>query len=368
MRLFWAVLGCSLSCTGASACTGDLNDDHLINQQDLGILLADYGIGSGGDVDGDGDTDQSDLGALLAVYDTQCPAPEGMVLITGGEFAMGDHTGNGNSDERPVHDVYINSFYMDIYEVTNQQYAAYLNDALIQNLIEVTDGVVYRAGGDEVYCDTETANNLSRIYWDGNTFTVVPGTENHPMELVSWYGAAAYCNWRSSVAGLEPAYDTGTWVCNFAADGYRLPTEAEWEYAARGGEYSTYYIYPWGDTIEGSQANYWQSGDEYDNYSPATTPIGYYDGGQTPPGVDMANGYGLYDMAGNVFDWCNDWYYTFYYTNSPYDNPQGPESGNGHVLRGGSWSHQPNFLRSAYRYWSAAWNRSGYFGFRTVLD
>ena len=170
------------------------------------------------------------------------------------------------------------------------------------------------------------------------------------MVRVSWYGAAVYANWRSTQDGRKPSYDLATWECDFDAIGYRLPTEAEWEYAARGGEYDPYYRYPWGDIVDDSNANCWDSGDSYETGDqPWTTPVGYYNGRQSPPGPDMANGYGLYDMAGNAWEWCNDWYASDYYSISPYDNPTGPASGPRRVRRGGSWYGRERVLRCAHR-------------------
>jgi len=319
-----------------------------------------------GDVDGDGDTDTIDLLALLAAWGPCSPA--GMVLIPGGEFAMGDHWGGGYDNERPVHDVYVDSFYMAVYETTNEEYCAYLNSAWEQGLIEVNDGVVYKAGGSEPYCDTHSADDESRIHWDGSTFTVTSGKEDHPMVEVSWYGAVAHANWRSAQEGLQPSYDLETWECDWDATGYRLPTEAEWEYAARGGEHDPYYKYPWGNDIVGSMANYWASGDPYEEGPyPWTTPVGYYDGNQTPPGEDMANGYGLYDVTGNVWERCHDWYDADYYDSSPYDNPRGPSSGTFRVLRGGSWRNgllPPILLRCAFRKYYYPDARDYYYGFR----
>ena len=273
-------------------------------------------------------------------------APEGMVVIPGGEFQMGDHH-DGDPDELPVHAVYVDSFYMSRYEVTNQQYCDFLNTADVK----VDGGIVYATSDSSnsyPYCDTTTSSGYSRITWSGSSFDVVSGKEDHPMMMVSWYGAVAYCNYY----------------------GYRLPTEAEWEYAARGGEYNPYYRYPWGDSIDGSKANYWSSGDPYETGGTVkTTPVGYYDGSQTPAGSDMANGYGLYDMIGNVYEWCNDWFSSSYYSVSPYDNPPGPASGTTLVIRGGSWSNDTTKSRVANRqgpYGPGITDHS--IGFRVVLD
>lgn len=267
-----------------------------------------------------------------------------MSLVPEGEFEMGDHLGTGYGGESPVHKVYLDSFYMDIFQITNEEFCSFLNSAYENYEIEIKgDKVVYKIGDTEPYCDTTESDNASRIEWTGYVFQVTPlDKSHHPVTNVSWYGAIAYANWRSQNAGVEPCYDLESWECAFGAGGYRLPTEAEWEKAARGGEHDPYYEFPWGDTLDGSKANYLGSGDPYENGTePTTTPVGYYDGNQIPPGVDMANGYGLYDMAGNVWDWCNDWYTEFYYQycidNGIYHNPKGPESGTCPVVRGGSW-------------------------------
>jgi len=301
--------------------------------------------------------------------------PDSMVLIPSGGFQMGDHH-DGMSSALPVHTVTLDGFYMDRYEVTNQQYADALNWAHAQGgLITVTSGVVCQAGSGTSYpyCDTTTSTSYSRITWNGSTFGVVAGKENHPMVMVSWYGAAAYANWRSAIDGRTPSYDTSTWTCNFAGNGYRLPTEAEWEYAARGGNYNPYYRYPWGDTLDGSKANYWGSGDPYESGGyPWTTPVGYYNGGQTPPGTDMGNGYGLYDMAGNAWEWVYDWYGD--YPSGPQTNPRGAGSGQYgpyRVLRGGSWDDGGgHYLRCALRRDGGPGSPGDAYGsgFRLVLD
>ena len=291
----------------------------------------------------------------------------GMAYVPAGEYQMGDHH-DGMPWALPVHSVYIDAFWIDVYEVTNQSYADYLNTAKAQGRVTVTGNVVYQVGGaGQVLCDTTASTSYSRITWNGSTFGVTAGKETHPMAEVSWYGACSYANQRSRDEVLTPCYDEATWVCDFGANGYRLPTEAEWEKAARGAEYNPYYRYPWGNTLDGSKANYESSGDPYETGPyPWTTPVGYYDGGQIPPGVDMANGYGLYDMAGNVWEWCNDWLSSSYYGSSPYDNPTGPPAGSARVIRGGGWYIDPSYLRSAYRNFLYPTTRYSRIGFRVL--
>jgi len=295
------------------------------------------------------------------------PTPSGTVQIPAGRFVMGDHHGLGGTDELPLHTVALDSFHMDAYETTNKEYRDYLNSAYAQGLIEVTGGVVYKAGGGQPYCNTDSSNATSRIVWNGSTFAVETGKLDHPMCDVSWYGAVAFANWRSTQEGLAPCYDLSIWHCNFSANGYRLPTEAEWEYAARGGQHNPYTAYPWGDLIDGSHANFWPSGDPYEaGENPWTTPVGYYDGGQSPSGVDMANGYGLYDMAGNTWEWCEDWYSAGYYGASSGSNPHGPPSGLARVKRGGSWNFNDYHSRCASRSYVFPDTRAHYLDFRLV--
>jgi formylglycine-generating enzyme required for sulfatase activity len=293
-----------------------------------------------------------------------------MVLIPAGEFEMGDHHDDGDSGENPVHTVYVDSFFMSRFEITNQQYCDYLNSAISEGLIEVRSGTVYAApGGTNPYCDMHSIDADSQIDYSGGVFSVwlKDGTtdmSNHPMVEVSWYGAVAYCNYY----------------------GYRLPTEAEWEYAGRGGLSTKRFL--WGDTISHNRANYysyWQGGSPYDPYDasptsgyhplwyngivPYTSPVGFFDGTmkykadynwpgsatsyQTTSG---ANGYGLYDMAGNVWEWCNDWLDEGYYTwckdtcGEPCPNPTGSASGTYRVLRGGGWAGAASACRVAHRH------------------
>lgn len=282
--------------------------------------------------------------------------PSDMVLIPGGQFLMGDESGAGDLDEVPRHTVRLDSLFMDRYVVTNQQYADGLNWALSHGLIYVSGGVVYGSGNNVNYCDTATAPYGNQITWNGTLFGVVPDKVKLPMVRVSWYGAAAYANWRSQMEGRSPCYDTSNWSCNFLSGGYRLPTEAEWEYAARGG--LRYAKYPWGTDINGSNANYLKSEDPHEGGSyPWTTPVDYY----------APNGYGMYDMAGNVLQWTNDWYDAVYYSASPSVNPRGPVTGSGHVSRGGSWVHREGDLRCANRSVDVWLGRYDGIGFRLAF-
>ena len=301
--------------------------------------------------------------------------PPGMVLVPAGTFEMGRHVGFGNSRELPVHPVTLDAFYMDVYEVTNEKYAAYLNKAYAQGRVTVSIGTpggeVYQVGGAAVVlCSTTTHDSYTRITWDGSMFGVTAGKEDHPVVMVSWWGACAYANSLSRDYGLTPCYDETSWDCDFSANGCRLPTEAEWEYAARGGEHNPYYKYPWGDTIVGSMTNWLDSGDPYETGPyPWTTPVGYYDGNQIPSGVDMANGYGLYDMCGSAWEWCWDWMDSDYYSYSPTHNPTGPISGSFRVNRGGSWyvpTYAVSAMRSAFRAYMLPWHYGHSCGFRVV--
>ena len=246
--------------------------------------------------------------------------PDGMVLIPAGEFEMGSHTGKNN--ERPVHTVHLDAFYMDIYEVTNAQYKVFV-DANPQwqkdNIApEYHDGVYLRL-------------------WDGNTYP--EGEADHPVIYVSWYAAMAYAEWA----------------------GKRLPTEAEWEKAARGG--LTGKPYPQGDTINPTQAN-------YARHFSAPIAVGQY----------PSNGYGLYDMAGNVSEWCLDEYDPDFYATSQRENPfsKGTRQATinnfknvdkkDRVLRGGCWSDNGLFLKVSHRDWGPQNYTSVFRGFRCVKD
>lgn len=294
-------------------------------------------------------------------------APVGMAWIPGGFYQMGNHHLSGSGDEKPVHPVAVYGFWIDTHELRNYDYAEYLNDAYAAGLVQVSGGRVMQVGGaSALLCETTSSSSDSQISWDAptSTFSPIGGKADFPMHHVSWYGACTYANWLSTRDGRAPCYDPTTWDCDFDADGFRLPTEAEWEYAARG-EITTYNLYPWGDFINGSFANYRQSGDPYDD---DTTPVGYYDGGQIPSGGDRANSYGLYDVVGNVFEFCHDWYDHLYYNWSPVDNPRGPNSGTSKVTRGGAYYLDTSYARCAARSHAGPGQTLPWVGFRLVTS
>jgi len=280
---------------------------------------------------------------------------------------MGDHRraggGEHRNDELPIHTVRVSAFDISATEVTNKQYCEFLNAAAAKKLVMVNRGAVYGANGRDLYCDTVQSDRASRISWGAGEFSVAEGKGDHPVVCVRWCGAAAYCNWLGLQKSYQPCYDTATWKCDLTKKGIRLPTEAEWEYAARGGSGERHYLFPWGDQADRTRANWPRSGDPYEaGPLPLTTPVGFYDGSlhrkadfdwpgraETYQTSDGANGYGLYDMAGNVWEWCNDWYNREYYRSSPKDDPPGPTSASKapdgktyHVLRGGNWYNGEN--------------------------
>jgi len=290
------------------------------------------------------------------------PSKPEMAVIPAGEFDMGDHFGfvdpSHPSDEVPIHTVRVDSFALAKTLTTNGQFIAFLNDALRDGLLEVRDAVVYRKGDSSAYCFTTQLAAHYSIGFDGRAFSIADFRTDHPVVGVLWCGAAAYCNWLSAQDGNSPCYDPSSWICDFARNGYRLPTEAEWEWAGRGGHIAPYENYVFGNSIDATRANLPESGDPYETGPlPHTTPVGFYDGtlkkksdfnwpgaASTYQTSDGANAYGLYDMQGNVWEFVNDWYDQDYYSVSPSDNPKGPDRGSlmpdgkpYRGVRGGNW-------------------------------
>ena len=304
-------------------------------------------------------------------------APHGMAYIPVGEFQMGDNYGEGEADEVPVHNVYVSAFYMDKYEVTNEEMRQVLQWAYEQvpplvgvdagaTTVTNNEGFNYRLVDlDDPHCE---------IGFTNDSFTVDDGRAGFPCIEVNWFGALAYCNYKSDMEGLERCIDFTDFDCDFTKNGYRLPTEAEWEKAARGGIKGHHF--PWqgsstnhADDIRGNMANYDGSGDPYEGPDVESTPIGYYDSNQNPAGSDMANGYGLHDMAGNVWEWCWDHYDANWYTNASATaaDTAGPGSlESPRVRRGGGFNGEGVLIRCANRGWGNRSVDDGDMGFRCV--
>ena len=266
---------------------------------------------------------------------TLVPSRSGFVLIPEGSFQMGDAFGEGESNERPVHSVTVSAFFLQEQETTKAEWDVVRTWAL--------------ANG---YAFENLGQGKGR---------------DHPVHSVSWYDLVKWCNARSEKEGLVPCYYTNaartqvykTGQANvtndqvlWTANGYRLPTEAEWEKAARGGLAGK--RFPWGDTITHSLANYISStADAYDT-SPTRGFHPLYNSGDqpytSPVGSFAPNEYGLYDMTGNVWEWCWDWYGAQYYNSGTINDPRGPSSGSFRGFRGGSWDNVTNVSRLAFRY------------------
>ena len=235
-----------------------------------------------------------------------------MVLIPAGWFQMGSEA--GSADETPVHQVYLDAFLMDQHEVTQEQYSAF----------PLPDPSHFK-------------------------------NPQHPVEQINWTDALAYCNERSLAENLTACYDIETGECNFQTDGYRLPTEAEWEYACRAGSQTEF---AHGNDTRRLQAEAWYK----ENAHQKTEPVAR----------KQPNSWGLYDMHGNVREWCNDYYRETYYQHSPEKNPRGPEQGSERIIRGGGWDSRADSCRSSYRAADASINdtclASDAIGFRCVRN
>lgn len=262
--------------------------------------------------------------AATAVY-TITIEPAQMIYVHGGTFTMGRTTGSGESDELPAHSVSLSPFHIGKYEVTQAEWKALMLSIPYQN-----SGI----------------------------------NDNFPVCNVSWYSILKYCNLRSLAEGLAPVYsisgstnpaywgsvptsNNATWnaaICKWSANGYRLPTEAEWEYAARGATNDPDYLYSGSDDIN---AVAWYKGNAGSALPGSDTNPDY---GVHPVGTKAPNGLGICDMSGNALEWCWDWYGYEYYSISPGSDPTGPSNGSYRLLRGGVWYNNASICRVAKRH------------------
>jgi len=294
---------------------------------------------------------------VLAEDDTQ---PQGLAPILAGTFPMGSPDGQfGHQTDEIQHTVILTtSFLMSVTETTNEDFREMAQWAYDSGYCTVSGSILYDALDGSTRKLLELGTDDCEIDFSGGVFSCVnPG---HPVKGVSWYGAAAYCDWRSLREGLVRAYDHGTWLCNghqpYSAAGYRLPTEAEWEYACRAG---TRTVFSTGDCLDaGTEANY------HGGYPYADCPTGTIEDGTVPVGSYPANPWGLHDMHGNLWEWCNDWYDYDY--GGDQTDPAGPATGSGRVLRGGVWDGMALDCRSASRFGAGPQYCFGFMGFRVV--
>lgn len=267
------------------------------------------------------------FGAVPLVLVAQSPvpnkkAPAGMVFVEGGTFKMGSDT--GDPDERPVHEVTVGNFYMDIHEVTVEEFKKFI------------DATGYRTDADKkgmgYFWDGSKFVEKRGVNWkyDENASLRKPEDYNQPVIFVSWNDATAYAKWA----------------------GKRLPTEAEWEYAARGGKNSKGYMYSGSDNPD--EIGWYKENSAGRSHAVATTK--------------KANELGLYDMSGNVWEWVADNYASDYYSVSPKGNPKGPAIGERKVYKGGSWYIDLEDLRVSDRDAEAPVNSSINIGFRCAKD
>ena len=339
--------------------TRDGDGDGFVNGRDK--CPKNYYASNGGcpppkpkDRDGDGTPDKEDdcpdvKGPLTnrgCPFVATLPAtiPSGMALIRGGTFTMGDQFNEGLTNEKPTHSVTLSDFYIGKYEVTFEEYDA--------------------------FCTATAREKPDDRSW---------GRGRRPVINVDWYDAVEYCNWRSQKESLGLVYtidktrkdpnnqnnnDTKRWTVsmNLNAKGYRLPTEAEWEYAAREGGKKVRFGNG-RDVINPSEINFNASASYKKDYS----VTGEYRQKTVPVDELSANSFGLKHISGNVWEWCSDWYGDKYYTQSDGKrNPLGPDSGQYRVLRGGSWFNYPENCRVANRYFNNPYVRNLDIGFRVV--
>ena len=256
--------------------------------------------------------------SVVAEAQSNIPPLPQMITVEGGEFTMGCSKKDApcDKDERPAHTVKLNTFLISKYEVSTAEYRQFA---------------------------AETKTKLPATEWKMQ--------DNLPITNVLWEEAVLFCNWLSTKQGLKPAYirKGNLFECDFSANGFRLPTEAEWEFAARGGSLTKSFKYSGGNTLDEIA---WHKGNSKE--TPHTV------------GTKLPNELGIYDMSGNVWEWCWDWYNKDFYKLEKGNNPKGPERGERRSVRGGSWDSQPNYVRPANRISTEPNKTHEFYGFRVA--
>jgi len=257
---------------------------------------------------------------LNGCFSSIAPTKDEMVLIPDGVFTMGYNIDNkkewGDTDEEPVHKVFLKSYYIDRYEVSASQFSNFLNQHQKQSSLYFQPGL---------------GVTIEKI---DSQFRPRAGLGNYPVNRVSWFGADAYCRWVNK----------------------RLPTEAEWEKASRGTDSR---VFPWGDEFPTNERVTFRRKFNLLGFN-ALEKIDSMPAGRSP--------YGIHHMAGNVWEWVNDWYGDIYYEESPYANPKGPDSGTSKVLRGGNWYYKAYYMRTTYRFNDKPDIFKNWQGFRCAKD
>lgn len=292
--------------------------------------------------------------------------PPGMEFIPGGLFIMGD-----DIFATPTHPVIVSPYFIRAHEINNEEMRSVLQWAYDQDLIVVTtNGVESTEGPTNVLMTL--GGTIREIQFSNGAFTIRAGRELYPAAYVSWYGAVAFCNYLSLMEGREVCYRLPEWSCDFTKKGYRLPTEAEWEFAARGGYEGKRFPWPDADTITHNRANYKSDTNNWYDVSPTR---GFHPDyadqlpRSSPVGTFPANSFGLFDMSGNVWEWCWEWSYR-YSSALQYDptGPVDPVAGVFRIFRGGSWFTTAERVTCAVRYRSAEPSSSIVdVGFRPVI-
>jgi formylglycine-generating enzyme required for sulfatase activity len=300
-----------------------------------------------------------DVLTFSGTYLVDTGIPEGFAAIPAGAFTMGSPTNEaGRGAVEVQHQVTLtHSIYVQAAEVTNRQFVDLVQWAYGQGLVSATSARILDNLDTSTAILMEMSSGDAEISFGNGLFTCL--NPDHPVKYVSWYGAAAYCDWLSLRSGLPRAYDHATWACNgnnpFGAAGYRLPTEAEWEYACRAGSATAFANGPIMYPVNCSPLD------------PNLNQVGWYCGNAgswSLPVVQRGpNAWHIYDMHGNVAEWCNDWYAAY---DGAATDPTGPIGGAERVFRGGSWDAFARNCRSAPRYSRAPGTTETTVGLRPV--